>query len=146
MLEGVYTPDGRPTCIGLVAMVYVGSDPVRGDLFRCPPEGCHLKNRKGVQYCLDEEWMKRKDNPRLFGQIPRWTREWKRLYRLRQAVERVFKSMKESRRLGKDTTSGGSRKIALLAAMSTLAYTATALHNIQAGRAADARWMVRRVA
>ena len=35
----------------------------------------------------------------MFGQIPRWSREWKTLYKLRQSVERVFKGLKESRRL-----------------------------------------------
>ena len=144
MLEGIYTPDGRPTCIGLAPMQYVGSDPRRGQLFRCPPGGCHLRDRKGVRYCQDEEWLNRKDNPRLFGQIPRWSREWKQLYRLRQSVERVFKSMKESRRLAGHYIRG-FRKLALHAAMSTLAFSATALHQFQAG-SADARWMVRRVA
>ena len=113
--KGIYTLDSRPTCVGLAPMEYVGSDPQRGHLFRCPPEGCHLRDRKGVRYCHDEKWLNRKDNPRLFGQIPRWSREWKALYRLRQSVERVFKSMKESRRL-KGHYIRGFRKISLLAA------------------------------
>ena len=97
--EGLYTAEGRPTCIGMVPMEYVRSDSRRGHLFRCPPEGCHLRDRKGVRYCHDEEWLDRQDNPRVFGKVPRWTREWKNLYKLRQSVERVFKSQKESRRL-----------------------------------------------
>ena len=114
--EGIYTQEGRPTCIGMTPM-HVGSDPKRGHLFRCPPEGCHLRGRKGVRYCHDEEWLDRQDNPRLFGQVPRWSKTWKKLYRLRQSVERVFKSLKENRRLDRHCVRG-LRKMSLHAAMS----------------------------
>ena len=76
-------------------MKHVRSEPGRGHLFRCPPEGCRLRDRKGVRYCHEEEWVNPQDNPRVFGQIPRWSREWKTLYKLRQSVERVFKGQKE---------------------------------------------------
>ena len=57
---------------------------------------------------------------------------FKALYRLRYAVERIFKSLKESRRLERHCVRGLQR-VALHAAMSTLAFQATALTQIQAG-------------
>ena len=143
--EGVYTNDCVPTCMGQILMEYVRSEPGKGHLYRCSPEGCHLKNRKGVRYCHDETWENRQDNPRLFGPIRRDSTEWKSLYRQRQSVERVFKSMKQSRRLESHCVRG-LRHIALHAAMSALAFSATALVRQQSGRLDDLRWMVRRVA
>ena len=144
LYEGIYTPEGVPTCVGMVPMEYVKSDPKRGHLYRCRREGCHLRTRQGVRYCADEYWEGRSDDPRLFGPLRRNSPAWKALYRLRWSVERVFKSLKESRRL-EGHYIRGLRRIALHASMSTLVYTATALLQIQAG-ARDYRWMVRRVA
>ena len=67
LYEGIYTEKGVPTCMGLVEMDYVRSDPQRGHLYRCRREGCHLRARRGVRYCDDEVWENRTDNPRLFG-------------------------------------------------------------------------------
>ena len=90
--EGIYLEDGTPTCMGMVAMEYIKSDPKRGHLFRCRPQGCRLKYHKGVRYCKDLEWFEPSDNPKLLGPIHRGSKQWKALYRLRQSVERVFKS------------------------------------------------------
>ena len=144
LYEGIYTHEGVPTCLGQVPMEYVRSDPDLGHLYRCRGEGCHLKDRKGVLYCQDELWENRDDNPRLFGPLRQQSAAWKALYRLRQAVERVFKSMKESRRLERHCKRG-LRHISLHALMSIVAYSATALVQIQAGRR-DYRWMLRKVA
>ena len=145
-LEGVYTHLGVPTCLGMIPMEYIRSDPKHGHLYRCPRGGCQLKNRKGVVYCRDEYWVKQdKDNPRLFGPVRRDSPEWKAIYRQRQSVERVFKSLKESRRLEAHFVRG-IRKIALHVAMSVLAYQATALAHLRAGELEYMRWMVRKVA
>ena len=143
LYEGIYTARGVPTCIGMVAMEYVKTDPEKGHLYRCPKGGCHLKTRKGVRYCHDETWVNRKDNPRLFGPVRQGSPEWKALYRRRQAVERVFKSMKESRRLERHFVRG-LRKVSLHAVMSALGFSATFLQNLRVGR--EPRWMVRHVA
>ena len=143
--EGIYTYEGVPTCMGQIPMKYVRSDPKRGHLYRCSREGCHLKNRKGVRYCHDEHWVNRKDDPRRFGPIRRDSRQWKNLYRLRQSIERVFKSLKQSRRLETHYTRG-IKKISLHCAMSVLAYQATALAHLRAGESEYLRWMVRKVA
>ena len=64
---------------------------------------------------------------------------------LRQAVERVFKSLKESRRLERHCVRG-LKKVALHATMSVLAFQATALVHLEAGEQDELRWMVRKVA
>ena len=143
LYEGIYTERGVPTCIGMVPMEYVRTDPEKGHLYRCPSGGCRLKGRKGVRYCADETWVNRQDNPRLFGPIRQGSAEWKALYRLRQSVERVFKSMKESRRLERHHVRGLQR-VGLHASMSALGFAATFQQNLLAGQAP--RWMVRRVA
>ena len=143
--EGIYTNDGTPTCMGLEPMEYITSDPEKGHLYRCRSEGCHLKDRKGVRYCHDSHWEDRKDNPRVFGPVRRGSDEWKSLYDLRQSVERVFKSSKQSRRL-EDHCVRGLRDISLHAAMSMLVFQATALARIQAEQPEYMRWQVRRVA
>ncbi len=144
-IDGVYTTDGEPTCIGQIPMKYVRTDPATGHrLYRCT--GCHLKNsqRGGIRHCDTEVWEDPMSNIKLFGAgIRRGSPEWKALYGKRQGIERVFKSMKESRRLDSHCHRG-LRKVSLHATMSALIYQATALANFQAGRPIG--WMVRKVA
>ena len=143
--EGIYNNDGSPTCLGQVAMEYVRTDPQKGHLYRCQPEGCHLKIRRGVLHCKDQVWENRKDNSRLFGEVRRGSQQWKDLYGLRQSVERVFKSLKQSRRLEAHCVRG-LQAVSLHNAMSVLSFQATALTRIQSGQSDALRWMVRKVA
>ena len=142
--EEVYAADGSPTCIGLARMEYVRSDPGLGHLYRCPEGGCHLKGRKGVLYCQDEIWEK-PENPRMIGPVPRGSDRWKELYGLRQSVERVFKSAKESRRLDRHCVRG-MVKVALHSALSLLSVQMTAAFNLTFDRPDRLRWMVPKVA
>ena len=57
----------------------------------------------------------------------------KSLYKLRQSVERFFKTLKQSRRLNSHCQRGLAR-IALHCALSVLAFQMTALHTIRSGR------------
>lgn len=143
--EGIYTTEGVPTCIGQVPMRYVQSDPQKGHLYRCA--GCHLakSTRGGIRHCDTETWEDPSRNIRMFGAIRRDGPEWKALYAKRQAIERVFKSMKQSRRLERHCVRG-LRQVALHALMSVITYQATALWKLQLGRADEMRWMVRQVA
>ena len=143
--EGIYTKQGIPTCMGQVPMEYVRSDPEKGHLYRCV--GCHLKdsNRGGIRHCDDEVWEDPKQNIRLFGVVRRGSPQWKALYAKRQAIERVFKSMKESRRLERHCVRG-LQQIKLHAATSALTFQATVLARILAGEPDRMRWMVRQVA
>ena len=142
--NGIYDNEATPTCMGMVAMEYVRTDPEKGHLYRCPPAGCKLKDRKGVLHCQDRIWEKH-EYSRLFGPVRRGSREWKNLYGLRQSMERVFKSLKQSRRLEAHCVRG-LRKISLHNTMAVLAFQATALARILAGQTEYLRWQVRRVA
>ncbi len=147
LYEGIYTEKGIPTCLGKVEMEYVRSEDKKGHLYQCPAEGCHLKdsNKGGIRHCDSEVWEDPTRNIRLFGVIRRDGPEWKALYAKRYAIERVFKSMKESRRLERHCIRG-LRQITLHAMMSALAFQATALVRVLTGQAHFMRWMVRRVA
>ena len=144
---GIYTKEGVPTCLGQVPMEYVTSHPEFGHLYRCRPGGCHLADsfKGGVLYCDSEVWEDPKENPRLFGVIRRDSEAWKALYTKRQAIERVFKSLKESRRLNRHCVRG-LRQVTLHAMMSVLTFQATALVRILDGEADHMRWMVNQVA
>ena len=144
LYEGIYTENGVPTCIGRVPMQYVRSDPEKGWLYRCG--GCHLKEsfKGAVRYCDTEVWEDPTTNPRLFGAIRRESPEWKALYAKRQAVERVFKSLKQSRRLEKHSARN-IEQVRLHVLMSVLTYQVTALVNVLNGRIDEMGWMVKRV-
>ena len=100
---------------------------------------------KGIIPLIRVRGNARADSPRAHGPIREGSAEWKELYGKRQAVERVFKSLKESRRLERHCVRG-LRQIALHATMSLLAFQATALLAAQAGELGQMRWMVRQVA
>ena len=101
--------------------------------------------RGAIRHCDTEVWEDPAENIRLFGVVRRDSQEWKTLYAKRQAIERVFKSMKESRRLERHCIRG-LRQITLHAIMSALAFQATVLVRLRAGEAGLMRWMVRKVA
>ena len=143
--EGIYTEQGVPTCLGNIPMEYVRSDPEKGHLYRCQGAGCHLAARPGVHHCDTEVWEDPAENIRLVGVVRRDSPEWKALYLKRQAIERVFKSMKESRRLERHCIRG-LRQITLHAVMSALAFQATVLVRVLSGELEWMRWMVRKVA
>ena len=145
--DGIYTKEGVPTCLGGIPMEFVETDPATGHHhYICQEGGCHLKGKKGgVIYCDSEVWENPSNNIRLFGKIRRDSPEWKDYYRKRQAIERVFKSLKESRRLERHCIRG-LRRVTLHSLMSTLAFQATALVRILMGEAEHMRWMVRQVA
>ena len=143
--DSIYTLEGVPTCLGQIPMEYVRSDPEKGHLYRC--KGCHLAGsmKGGIRHCDSEVWEDPTKDIRLFGVLRRGSQEWKDLYTKRQAIERVFKSMKESRRLERHCVRG-LRQITLHAAMSALAFQATVLVRLRAGETEWMRWMVRKVA
>ena len=143
--EDIFNHEGVPICMGGQEMDFIQHDPERGNLYRCPPGGCELRNRKGIVYCDTEYWEQGIDNPRLFGPTRRASKEWKALYGMRQSVERVFKSLKQSRRLVAHCFQG-LPKVGLHALLSVLVYQATALVRIMAGEAEFMRWQVRKVA
>ena len=137
----LHTADGILKCVGGQPMERIAHDPAKGWLYRCRREGCDLKDRKaGVRYCDTVVWDKLPVSRR-YPRLPRSSAEWKRLYRMRQSVERLFKTLKESRRLASHC-SRGLDKVSLHVAMSVLAFQVTALYWIRTGRTHLLRWMV----
>ena len=148
LYDGIYNADSLPLCLGNLPMEYVGQDGEGGLIFRCPSEGCHLKEglHAGIRHCDTVIVEDPGENLRVLGgQTRRGSEEWHDLYSKRWSVERVFKSIKESRRLEEHCVRG-LKHITLHALMSTLTYQASALVKVLAGQEEDMRWMVRRVA
>ena len=148
LYEGIYTEDAVPTCLGLEPMEYVGETGEGQYVFRCRSEGCHLKTEgtKATTHCDTVIVENPLDNLRVFGgKTRRGSQEWDDQYSKRWSIERVFKSMKESRRLEEHCVRG-LKYITLHALMSTLTYQASALVKVLAGEQENMRWMVRRVA
>ena len=133
LYQGIYTKDGVPTCIGMVPMAYITTDANGHHLYRCPREGCHLKDSPhgGIRHCDTEYWQDPSEDIRLFGVIRRDSKRWKALYRKRWAVERLFKTLKESRRLESHCIRG-MRQIKLHTLMSTMTYQAGMLAEAKA--------------
>ena len=135
LYDGIYTAEGKPTCLGGAAMEYVRKDPATGaHLFRCPAKGCPLKTEgtKAVIHCDGEVWEGPEANLRVLGPLPRFTDAWKRLYRQRMSIERIYRSLKHSRGLEGHCVRG-LRKITLHATLSALTFQATALARLQVG-------------
>ena len=147
LYDGLYDQMGVPQCMGRKRMEYVGTDTDYRYVYRCPEGGCHLKTKyAGVQaHCIDDEYADPKQNPRLFGTIRRASDDWHNIYRLRYAVERPFKSMKQRRRLERHTVRG-SKGIHAHVLMSALTFQATALANLKYRGKKYLTWMVPRVA
>ena len=141
--RGVRTKRGIPSCEGWKTMEYVRTDPETGHhLFRCPSEGCHLKQvaSGGALDCQGEVWVNPEDDLREVGYVLRGSDEWVRLYSMRQAVERVFRSLKASRNL-EGHHYRGIAKILLHATLSILTFQATALARCRAGDFENMRQM-----
>ena len=135
LYDGIYTAEGKPTCLGQQAMEYVRTDPETGaHLFRCPGGGCPLKKEgtKAVVHCDTEIWEEADVNLRVLGPLPRFTEAWKRLYSLRMSIERIFRSLKHSRGLEGHCVRG-LRKITLQATLSVLTFQMTALARLRVG-------------
>ena len=141
--QGIYSDEGSPTCFGSQKMEYVRTDPKTGHhLFRCPAGGCHLKSKSNwdVRYCDQEIWEDPALQPRIVGVLPRASPLWKKLYKRRTAIERVFRSLKHSRNL-ETHCFREIQKVALHATLSVLTYSATVLARLSAGDTKKMRLM-----
>ena len=148
LYDGIYTKEGVPTCLGGTPMDYVATDGNGNHLYRCQSEGCHLKDTMTdkMRHCDFVHSVDPIKNPtRAAGPIRRNSDEWEAYYVKRQAVERVFKSMKQSLRLERHYIRGRN-EITLHTFMSALIFQANALQKARKGQLEDMRWMVRKVA
>ena len=151
LYDGVYNKDLLPLCLGNVPMEYVGTTGDGEYVYRCMSGGCHLKesNKGGILHCdtvFAEDPTVSPELMRILGPITRRNSpKWKELYAKRWSVERLFKTLKESRRLETHCVRGAAH-IALHSIMATLTYQSSALVKVRAGDKESMRWMVRKVA
>ena len=140
--DGIYDEEGRPTCIGGQSMEHVETDPEKGHLFRCPTDGCPLKETVQFTRHCDHEHHEEPEGRllRIVGLLPRCSEEWKAEYKKRPSEERYFSSAKHSRLLNTHRYLN-IFKVSLHMAMSTLVYLATALAHLQADDYAHMRFM-----
>ena len=138
----LYDARGRPICMGNKPMEYVSTDPDQGHLFRCNPEGCHLKNQLAFSlYCADTCYEQPEGELlRKVGRVARASQEFKDLYRHRQTIERFFRSLKHSRLLDQHRYRSFT-KVKLHAALALLTYVATMLNKVLCGRIQSMRQM-----
>ena len=139
---------GQPYCLGKRPMQYVLTDTETGKhLYECPAKDCLWRplNPAGNQHCRLVCWLEPAKNLRLIGGlIARASIQWRDLYRQRQSIERMFKSMKQSRCLDRPNRMG-LIKVCHHALISSMSYVMTVLAKLNAGMTEDTRWMVRRV-
>ena len=81
---------------------------------------------------------------RIIGILPRFTDEWKRIYRMRPSIERYYRSGKHSRLLNQHQCMTIA-KVSLHVRMSRLAYLATVLARLKADDYAGMRHMTVRL-
>ena len=121
---------------------------------RCPRYGRVSSNREGCalkhqvhwsRYCDCEVWEKPEGKLlRIIGILPRFTDDFKRIYRMRTGIERYFRSSKHSRLLDRHQFLEMA-KVSLNAKVSRLAYLATALARLKANDYAGMRLMTVRL-
>jgi hypothetical protein len=135
---------GTPTCSCGLEMAFWGRD---GNYlkYRCPPAA-----GKGVcrdlSPCTHSAYgyvlkLPIKDDIRRHPPVPRETKKWKRLYRLRTSIERVNSRLKELLGLGRITLRGMA-KILLRSLLSLLVMVAAAVGMAQRHRFREVRSLV----
>jgi len=147
---GWETPDicnakGTPTCACGLPMVYWGRDgkylkyrcPDAVGKAKCPSRFKCTASRYG--YVLKLPVMK--EDPRRHVPVPRETKKWARLYRMRTAVERVNSRVKELLGLGKITLRG-IPKVTVRSLLSLLVMLAAAVGMAERHRLKEMRVLV----
>ena len=130
-----YSVTGAPMCDQKTEMNYVLTDPKSGwHLYRCPDEGCALKNRAPpVRWCENFQWAKPEDSYRVIGVAARASLYYQMRYKGRMVVERFFNSAKSSRLLDCHAYFDMYR-IEAHAEISMMAYLATVFHRVSGNR------------
>ena len=132
LFDNTYDEDGRPVCMGGQSMEYLGTDQKGNHHFRCPSEGCWLKDKVDwSRYCNSGHSEQPEGKVlRIIGIVPRFTKLWRKIYKKRTEIERWFSSAKRSRLFDKHQLLKMG-KIKLHANLSTLAWLLTALARLK---------------
>ena len=138
--NGLYSVKGRPYCAGGQEMEYIRSDKGQGHLFRCPDAAdCPLATRSpwlGRRCPQEHHETWEGDLLRRVGRLARAGRRWRRLYKRRTVIERMFGSLKRSRLLDAHCALSIAR-MRLHVALSLLTYAGTMLARLRAGLYAE---------
>ncbi|MEK7778264.1 MAG: transposase [Chloroflexota bacterium] len=142
-LPDICNAKGTPTCVAGLEMVYWGRDG-KYLKYRCPAVVGKAKcpatspcTASGYGYVLK---LSIADDPRRHPPLPRETKKWARLYRLRTSVERVNSRLKEQ--LGLDRiTLRGQAKVTLTAVLSLVVMLGAAVSMAERHRLKELRML-----
>lgn len=145
---GITNTKGTPLCpIGL-PMLFWGRD---GHYlkYRCPAKSglfCCLMEHKGVSRCSSSDYglvvkLDMREDPRRYLPVPRETKKFERLYRLRTAVERVNSRLKDNLILD-ELAVRGKRKVTARAGLNLLVMLAVAVAMAERNRLDDCRRII----
>ncbi len=143
-LEGICNAKGTPTCGCGLEMVYWGRDG-KYLKYRCPDVLGKAKC-KDISPCTPSAYgyvlkLPIADDVRRHPPVPRETKKWKRLYKLRTSVERVNSRLKDLLGLRRITVRGLA-KVTVRSLLSLLVMIATAIGMAQQNRLKEVRSLV----
>ena len=143
-LEGICNAKGTPTCGCGLEMVYWGRD---GNYlkYRCPAVLGRAKC-KDLSPCTPSAYgyvlkLPIADDVRRHPPVPRETKKWKRLYKLRTSIERVNGRLKDFLGLRRITVRGIA-KVTVRSLLSLMVMVATAIGMAQRNRLKEVRTLV----
>ena len=145
---GITNTLGTPLCpIGL-PMMFWGRD---GHYlkYRCPEKSklfCCLKEHQAVFRCSTSEYglvvkLDMRDDPRRYVPVPRETKKWERLYKMRTGVERVNSRLKENLILD-ELRVCGMKKVKARVGLNLLVMLAIAVAMAEQNRPEDCRRII----
>ena len=127
-----YSTSGTPLCECGHERPYIGTDPETGERVYGPARDCKREDRlRGFSRCDFEVRVNPDDDIRLFGgPVRRDGPEWKRIYRKRWSVERVFSRWKDRSVLNSHSFRGLPR-VRLLIQLYAIAYVAARIAEVK---------------
>jgi len=145
---GITNTLGTPLCpIGL-PMLFWGRD---GHYlkYRCPQKSgllCCLVEHKGISRCSPSDYglvvkLNMREDPRRYVPVPRETKKWERLYKLRTGVERVNSRLKENLILD-ELRVRGKKKVKTRVGLNLLVMLAIAVAMAERNRLEDCRRII----
>lgn len=139
---------GTPLCPVGLPMMFWGRD---GHFlkYRCPEKSglfCCLKEHKGTSRCSTSDYglvvkLNMQDDPRRYVPVPRETKKFERLYKLRTAVERVNSRLKENLILD-ELRVRGKKKVKVRVGLNLLVMLAVAVAMAERNRLGDCRRII----
>lgn len=145
---GITNTLGTPVCLAGLPMMFWGRD---GHYlkYRCPEKSglfcCLIEHRK-TSRCSTSDYgqvvkLDMRDDPRRYVPVPRETKKWKRLYKMRTSVERVNSRLKDNLILD-ELRVRGNRKVKARVGLNLLVMLAIAVGMAERDRLQDCRRII----